>query len=188
MMDESDFLPPNLGSKKLVYQNKHQRIYELIADFGRFKKQYFVNEFGPKVGLVAVKNDSVLLVRQYRLLVNGSSWEIPGGKVDDGETPAMAAVRECLEESGIRCNEVRPLISFYPGMDTLDNCNHIFYSHDVRDCRKTGVLTDPQEILEHCWYPKDQCLDMIFRGGIVDGLSIVALLIYHVARSMGTLT
>lgn len=28
-------------------------------------------------------------------------WEFPGGKVQPGETPESAAIRECLEETGI---------------------------------------------------------------------------------------
>ena len=43
--------------------------------------------------MVAVPGDLIMLVRQYRLLVNSLSWEILGGGVEDGEAPE-AAVRE----------------------------------------------------------------------------------------------
>jgi mutator protein MutT len=34
-------------------------------------------------------------------------WEFPGGKIHPGETPEQAAVRECLEETGLLVRAVR---------------------------------------------------------------------------------
>lgn len=44
--------------------------------------------------------DRLILVRQFRYPVNGYIYELPAGLVDEGETPAQAAVREYKEETG----------------------------------------------------------------------------------------
>jgi acetyl-CoA carboxylase carboxyl transferase subunit beta len=54
------------------------------------------------VGAVVLREDgAVLLVRRARPPAIGS-WTLPGGKVEDGETPEQAIVREVLEETGLR--------------------------------------------------------------------------------------
>src|SRR4029077_10442407 len=41
-----------------------------------------------------------LLLRQYRLPARRFMWELPAGRVDEGETPLQAAKRELVEETG----------------------------------------------------------------------------------------
>ncbi len=43
-------------------------------------------------------------------------WEIPAGRVDEGENPEDAAVRETTEETGWRPRGVTPLLSYYPAI------------------------------------------------------------------------
>ncbi len=169
---------PRIGRRRLVYRNRYQRVYRVAADFGEFAKEYFVLATGRRAGIVVLRNESVLLVKQYRLLVNGVAWEIPGGEVDDGETPAQAAVRECLEETGVRCRAPRRLIFYHVGLDTVDNPTEIFYS------RQVAARLEPQrihrnEVCGYDWIPFAKTLDMIARREIVDVLSIVGLLAYN---------
>jgi ADP-ribose pyrophosphatase len=163
--------------KETIYEDQYQRLFRVTADLGDFSKEYVVRDGGQRAGLVAVRNGAVLLVRQYRLQIDGLSWEIPGGKVEDGETPERAAVRECFEETGFRCQNVRPLLNFHPSLDTLHNPTFLFYSQEVVEEAPRGP--DPREVVQQEWVPLDQCIRMVFEQGIVDGFSMLALLAYR---------
>lgn len=123
--------------------------------------------------LLAVRNGEVLLVRQYRLLINEISHEIPSGKVDDNETPEAAAVRECLEETGIRCLNLKPLINYHPSLDIWKNYTHIYYSEEP-------VEMDDDNSNRRVCIPFSKCIEMVFEKKILDSLSIIALLTYHI--------
>jgi 8-oxo-dGTP diphosphatase len=52
------------------------------------------------VGIVCIRNGAVLLIRRGNAPMRGR-WAIPGGRIEPGETPAQAAVREVREETGV---------------------------------------------------------------------------------------
>ena len=170
-------LSPRLGPREIVYEDNYQQIYAVTADFGDFKKEYFVRDTGERTGVVVVQDESVLLVRQYRLLIDGLSWEIPGGRVDDGETAEEAAVRECQEETGLTCRELRPLITFHPGLDITDNLTHVYFADQFE--QDSGAEKDIREVQEQVWTPVERCMEMVSTGQIVDSLSIIGLLSYR---------
>lgn len=60
-----------------------------------------------RVSSILVENDSLLVVRQ--VLEEQSFWNIPGGKLELGETMAQCAVREVYEETGFHVCPVKPL-------------------------------------------------------------------------------
>src|SRR5262249_44843791 len=65
------------------------------------ERVYAVLEAGVGVAVLAFADDEhVVLVRQYRHLQRGVSWELPGGGARPGEDPAVTAQRELREESG----------------------------------------------------------------------------------------
>jgi 8-oxo-dGTP pyrophosphatase MutT (NUDIX family) len=68
--------------------------------------------------IVALTEDQrVLVVRQYRPALEQYTLELPSGLIDPGETPAEAARRELLEETGYHVDEVESLgaLSVDPG-------------------------------------------------------------------------
>ena len=50
---------------------------------------------------VVIQNGRVLLTRRADGQHLAGMWEFPGGKLEDGESPEEALVRECREECGI---------------------------------------------------------------------------------------
>ena len=173
---------PLRSPQEIVYADRYQQLYKVTADFGAFTKEYVVRDSGQRAGVVALRHGDVLLVRQYRLLIDGLSWEIPGGKVEDGESPATAAARECFEEAGVRCQELKPLLSYHPGLDVLHNPTFLFFSENVIETKRMEF--NVREVVQREWVPLDRCLDMVFNGDIQDSFSIIALLTYamHKAR------
>jgi ADP-ribose pyrophosphatase len=169
--------PPRLGPRQVVYQNQYQQIYRVGADFGEYQKEFYVNDYGQRAGLVIARGDEVLLVRQYRLLVKAVAWEIPGGHIDAGETPEAAAVREGLEETCLACRNLKPLLYFHPGLDTFHNPTHLFYTREFEV--NPSVHLHVGEVSEKTWVPLRRCIRMIFAREIVDSLTIAALFAFH---------
>lgn len=173
MKEETTLLPFSIEPQDLVYQDKNQKVFRIIARFDGFSKEYYVSDHDRRAAVLAVRNEEVLFVRQYRLLINEISYEIPGGRVDDNETPEAAAVRECLEETGVRCLNPKPLINYHPSLDIWKNYTHIYYSEEP-------VEMDDDKSNRRVWIPLSKCIEMVFERNIVDSLSIIALLTYQI--------
>jgi ADP-ribose pyrophosphatase len=76
-------------------------------------------------------HDRVLAVRQYRPAVERYTIELPSGLVDAGETPAEAARRELLEETGYEADRLEVLGPMLPDCGRLGN--------RIWSCVATGV-------------------------------------------------
>lgn len=166
-----------LGPRQMTYQTPFFNVYHSHADFGSFSKDYYVINFGPRGGIVAVKDGNVLLARQYRFLIDGMSWELPGGTIEPGELLKAGAARECLEETGVVCRNLKPLIVYYPGLDNVDNRTTIWHTDDVEI--SAGFAPKIEEVNEVVWLPLVRAIDMIFSGEILDAMSIAGLLAYQ---------
>ena len=169
---------PRIGPRRVEYSNAYQQVYKVRVDFGHAAKEIFVTDYGERVGVVVDGARGILLTRQYRHLIDRVSWEIPGGKVDAGESLEDAARRECAEETGVICRELKPLMMFQPGLDTLNNPTHLFVTREFEEREPASDAMHGDEVCGREWLPLERCILMISSGEIVDSLSIIALLSY----------
>jgi len=165
-----------ISPPSLQYRNRFLEIHHVHADFESFSKDYYIVELGPRAGIVVIQDDRVLLAKQYRFLINDFSWELPGGRVEEDESPEVAAVRECLEETGYQCNALRQIVEYFPGLDNFNNRTTVFVSKSAQQVH--AFHGDDAEVIATKWFPMDEALQMVFSGVILDALTIVGLLAY----------
>lgn len=91
---------------------------------------YSIHYPHPAVGIVAMQDDKVLLIRHYRYLIDGVVWAIPSGGVDEGEDPREAALRELREETGWQAQHAEEIIRYNPSYGSSDQ---LFITQLARD-------------------------------------------------------
>lgn len=115
----------------------------------------------------------VLLLWRHRFTTDTWGWEIPAGRIDDGETPEEAARREALEETGWQPGPLRHLTTYFPHNGSSDATFHLFAADGAVH---VGEPADPTESERIEWLAVDDVRRRIAAGEVGDGLSLTALL------------
>jgi ADP-ribose pyrophosphatase len=128
------------------------------------------------VWVVPVTTDrQVILIRQFRYMLDDWQWEVPaGGFHDFTGDPVELAKHELEEETGGSCDDLLYIGSFNPGASTFEELAHIVLARDVRLDREPH--REPAEIIEVHLTPIERALEMARNGEIADGHSALALL------------
>lgn len=132
-----------------------------------------VRHSGGAAVLFIVEN-KVALVKQYRYLYGKEIYEIPAGKMEEDEDPAVAAMRECEEETGYRA-KVKHLVDIYPSPGYTDEIIHVYLAECVEFF---GQHTDEGEFLTCEFVPLEKVINMIESGEICDAKTVAAIYKY----------
>jgi len=125
------------------------------------------------VNIIALTESGLMvLVEQYRHGTDETTMEIPGGAVDPGEAPTVAAARELEEETGYRASELIEIGRVDPNPAFLSNrC----WTYLALGCRSDGTVSlDPSEEIEVSLVPIGDFARLIDDGTITHSLVIAA--------------
>ncbi|HEY5370384.1 MAG TPA: NUDIX hydrolase [Hanamia sp.] len=114
---------------------------------GKIIEAYYVVELPTTACAVALTEEGeVLMVRQYRHPIKETLIEIPGGFIDEKESPEVAMKRELLEETGYEFSSVVKvgIIAANPGV--LDNYTYLFLAKGGKKVAEQK-LDDTEELV-----------------------------------------
>jgi 8-oxo-dGTP pyrophosphatase MutT (NUDIX family) len=161
--------------ERFVYDNPWMRVALVdveIPDGPRFE-HHVLRATAHASGCAVVRGGAVLLIWRHRFTTDTWGWELPAGRVDPGETPEAAAVREAEEEAGWRpVGPIGHLLTWHPVNGIGDHTFHAFMAHDAIDC---GGPSDPGESERIAWVPLAEARQLLRSGQVLDGLSVGAL-------------
>ena len=115
----------------------------------------------------------VVLIRQFRHAADGFIWEVPAGRLDDGESPETCARRELEEETGMRAERLERLTTIYTTPGFTDERIHLFLAEGLEPGAEHREADEFMELHTLRW---SEVLRLIERGEIVDGKTLVSLL------------
>ena len=152
-VDEVRFPDGSVGSLEMIRHPGASAVVPLLDDGG--------------------SDPNILLIRQYRYAANGYLYEIPAGRLDEGESPMECAHRELTEETGYRAQRVEHLFTMFTTPGFTDEKIHLFLATGLTPGEANR---EADEFVELVPTRLSRALSMIQQGEIQDAKTALALL------------
>ena len=168
------------GKKKLkseiIYDGKIIKVYkdQVECPNKRLATREIVRHHGG-VGILAVVDDCILLVKQFRYAYNKDTLEIPAGKLELGEEAGPAGKRELEEETGYSCKSMELINEIYP---TTGYCDEVIHLYEAKGLFKVEnpLEGDEDEFIDVISMPIDEAYKKIMNNEIHDSKTIIAIM------------
>lgn len=165
-------------SRRTVFRGKVFQVSsdEVVEPSGVRARRDIVRHPGSVVVLAvdeSRKEPRVLLEYQYRYAADSFLWELPAGRVDEGESELAAAKRELIEETGYQAEEWQLAFKYYASPGFVDETMAIYVA---RQLRRGKSQPEEDESIRKRLVSLSDAIRMVARGTIRDGKTIAGVL------------
>ena len=170
-------------SSEMIYEGAilNLRKDKVIVRDGRTSYREIVEHNGGVVILGVTDEGKIPMIRQYRKAAGQIMFELPAGKLEKGEDPAEAALRELKEETGYTAERIRRVAEFYPTLGYSEEILYLFFAEGLTP-GNTDFDDNESILIEE--YSPETLYELVDAGKINDGKTLIALLLH---RSQATL-
>ncbi len=161
---------------------KSEKIYEgtiinlrrdKVTAQGGTSYREIIEHNGGAVIAALTEDKKLVMVRQYRKPADKVMLEVPAGKIDPGEMPLEAAVRELKEETGYTASKVEFLTEFYPSVGYSEERLYLYLCTGLTPGE---TCFDENEAIEIEEIDLDRLFKMAMSGELDDAKTIIAIL------------
>lgn len=142
-------------------------------------KREIVEHFSA-VAVAAVRDNHVMMIRQYRHGVGRHLWEIPAGLLDlVGEDPLEAARRELAEEAALRAHNWHLLGDVVTSPGFSEEMCRVYLAEDLDDDLSDFDLPEAEfeeAEIETRWVPIPEAIEWVQTGKVENSIATIALL------------
>lgn len=158
----------------------HGRILDLARETHRMpddrEAQFeIVQHPGGAAALPVLDDGRLMLIRQFRPAAQDYIYEIPAGRLEEGESPAECVSRELVEEIGYHPQQIDDLGYVY---SSIGFCTEKIYLFVAGKLEQAEIAHEPDEFIEPHIVTLEKALEMIESGLISDAKTQIALLRY----------
>ncbi|MEO8482364.1 MAG: NUDIX hydrolase [Acidobacteriota bacterium] len=161
---------------KLIYEGRVFNVERdrVVLPNGMRTTMEIVRHRGSVVLIPQPRRGQVILIRQFRYVLNRWIWELPAGTLEAGERTDRAARRECEEEIGLRPTRIKKVGSYYPTPGFCDE-HMTFYlcTGLVRPAKP--AQGDEDEDIEPRTFTMARAWSLVRSGEIVDMKTVLGL-------------
>ncbi len=158
---------------RCVFKGRLLQLFKVSKELPNGKVGYFEQVRHPGAALIVpFKGGRVVMIRQYRGVIERYLWELPAGTKDHGETPYSCAKREVTEETGYKVKSLKKLGVIFTTPGFCDEVIHIYRA----ECGQKGkVSMDKDEMIKAVLMTKKEILKLFKNRRIIDAKTIAAL-------------